>query len=310
MDKKIEINKEERPLMVTIRCITYNHESYIRQCLEGFIMQKTNFRFEAIVHDDASTDGTADIIREYAEKYPDIIKPIFETENQYSKHDGSIARIMDEHMHGKYVAMCEGDDYWTDPLKLQKQVDFLEMNEDYSMCFHNVWKLENGKMNQFVDFDESEIFAQDIIMNWIVPTCSVIYRKINLDMEICRKIGGVSGDFKIFINLSQHGRIHYMNRLMGVYRIHNQGATSTLLMTISSQKTMLNQINSMSYYYPKIRALLINQYIFASVNYALYAIKNRNFFTSFYFLYKAFTKGFIKTMTEIFSRLIKKFVRI
>ena len=77
MDKKVEINKEEQPLMVTIRCITYNHEPYIRQCLEGFIMQKTNFRFEAIVHDDASTDETANIIREYAEKYPDIIKAYF-----------------------------------------------------------------------------------------------------------------------------------------------------------------------------------------------------------------------------------------
>lgn len=95
-------------LMVTIRCIAYNHEPYIRQCLEGFVIQKTNFRFEAIVHDDASTDGTAAIIREYAEKYPNIIKPIFETENQYSKRDGSLRRIMDSHTRGKYVAMCEG----------------------------------------------------------------------------------------------------------------------------------------------------------------------------------------------------------
>jgi len=98
--------RENEPLMVTILCLVYNHESYIRQCLEGFVMQKTNFRFEAIVHDDASTDGTAAIIREYAEKYPDIIKPIFETENQYSKGDGSLGRIMTAHTHGKYVAIC------------------------------------------------------------------------------------------------------------------------------------------------------------------------------------------------------------
>lgn len=113
--------KRQQPLMVTIRCIAYNQEAYIRDCLEGFVMQKTNFRFEAIVHDDASTDGTATIIKEYAEKYPDIIKPILETDNQYSKHDGSLGRIMDEHTHGKYVAYCEGDDYWTDPLKLQNK---------------------------------------------------------------------------------------------------------------------------------------------------------------------------------------------
>ena len=127
---------DNRELMVTIRCITYNHEPYIRQCLDGFVMQKTNFRFEAIVHDDASTDSTATIIKEYAEKYPDIIKPIFETENQYSKRDASLTRIMDNHTHGKYVAMCEGDDYWIDPLKLQKQIDFLEAHPEYSYSCH------------------------------------------------------------------------------------------------------------------------------------------------------------------------------
>lgn len=111
-------------IMVSIRCTVYNHEPYLRDCLEGFIMQKTNFRIEAIVHDDASTDGSATIIKEYAEKYPDIIKPIYEVENQYSKHNGSLERIMNEACKGKYIAFCEGDDYWIDPLKLQKQVDF------------------------------------------------------------------------------------------------------------------------------------------------------------------------------------------
>lgn len=123
-------------IIVSIKCTAYNHEKYIRETLEGFIMQKTNFRFEAIVHDDASTDNTADIIREYAEKYPDIIKPIYETENQYSKKDGSLLRIMNEASRGKYFALCEGDDYWTDPYKLQKQVDFLESHPDYVLCSH------------------------------------------------------------------------------------------------------------------------------------------------------------------------------
>ena len=106
----IEINNSE-DLMVTICCTAYNHEPYIRQCLEGFVMQKANFHFEAIVHDDASTDGTAAIIQEYAEKYPNIIKPIYETENQYSKKNGSLAKIMNEHMHGKYIAMYKYDGF-------------------------------------------------------------------------------------------------------------------------------------------------------------------------------------------------------
>lgn len=133
------MNENTRPLMVSIWCITYNHEPYIRQCLEGFVMQKTNFHFEAIVHDDASTDGTAAIVREYAEKYPDIIKPILETENQYSKHDGTLDRIMDEKCTGKYIALCEGDDYWIDPLKLQKQVDAFEKDKTVS-CVHTAFK--------------------------------------------------------------------------------------------------------------------------------------------------------------------------
>ena len=139
------IKKQDGQVMVTIRCITYNHEPYIRQCLEGFVMQKTNFRFEAIVHDDASTDGTAAIICEYAQKYPEIIKPIIETENQYSKHDGTIGRIMDAHTHGKYIAICEGDDYWIDPLKLQRQFDFLEAHSDFSMvCSQRRLMFEDG----------------------------------------------------------------------------------------------------------------------------------------------------------------------
>lgn len=124
MNNKIDSPKEL--IMVSIKCLVYNHEKFIRETLEGFIMQKTNFRFEAIVHDDASTDNTANIIREYAEKYPGIIKPIYEIENQYSKKDSSLSRIINEACTGKYIAMCEGDDYWTDPYKLQKQVDFLE----------------------------------------------------------------------------------------------------------------------------------------------------------------------------------------
>ena len=122
-------------IIVSIQCLAYNQEAYIRKCLDGFVMQKTTFRFEAIVHDDASTDGTANIIREYAEKYPSIIKPIFETENQYSKGGGALQKIMDDNTHGKYVAICEGDDYWIDPYKLQKQVDALEKNPSVT-CVH------------------------------------------------------------------------------------------------------------------------------------------------------------------------------
>jgi len=125
-------------MLVSICTITYNHAKFIRQALDGFLMQETNFPFEVLIHDDASTDGTADIIREYAEKYPDIIKPIFQKENQYSKGVQISLTYNFPRVKGKYVALCEGDDYWTDPRKLQTQVDFLEANPEFSMCFHPV----------------------------------------------------------------------------------------------------------------------------------------------------------------------------
>ena len=112
-----EDNDAQLPL-VSICSITYNHAPYIRQCLDGFLMQKTNFKYEIIIHDDASTDGTAEIIKEYAERYPDLITPVFQTENQYSKGlRGFFAKFVFPHAKGKYIALCEGDDYWIDPYK-------------------------------------------------------------------------------------------------------------------------------------------------------------------------------------------------
>lgn len=220
-------------LMVSIRCCAYNHEPYIRQCLEGFVMQKTNFRFEAIVHDDASTDGTAAIIREYAEKYPDIIKPIFQTENQYSKRDGSLRRIMDAHMHGKYVAMCEGDDYWIDPLKLQKQVDFLEANSDYSLCFHNAVRLNNRtkireRISSFCNFNQSRtISTEELIAGWCIPTASILYRRESLTN--IQRPNFFSGDYTLQLILASVGKVHYIDRYMSVYRLIPGGVSNNIV---------------------------------------------------------------------------------
>ena len=108
----------EDGIVVSVYCLAYNHEQYIRDALEGFVRQKTNFRYEVLVHDDASTDNTPAIIREYAQKYPDIIKPIFQTENQYSKGVKILPEIIHPKSSGRYIAFCEGDDYWCDENKL------------------------------------------------------------------------------------------------------------------------------------------------------------------------------------------------
>ena len=180
-----------KPLVV-INCITYNHERYLRDALEGFVMQKTDFPFVAIVHDDASTDGTATIVREYAEKYPDIILPIYESENQYSKRDGSLGRVMRKARNAtgaKYIAMCEGDDYWTDPLKLQKQVNALEAHPECSIALNRVQAVDSEKnilrktFPPFDDFNDDEVVDLDDLVesefkkgNWTFHTSSFFYR--------------------------------------------------------------------------------------------------------------------------------------
>lgn len=223
------VEKDSRELMVTIRCLVYNHEPYLRQCLDGFVMQQTNFRFEAIVHDDASTDGSAAIIREYAAKYPDIIKPIYEKENQYSKRDGSLRRIMNAHMHGKYVAYCEGDDYWTDPLKLQKQVDFLESHPDYVMCTHRFQILSeetkefkedwNGRFKAGLHFDLAHFMERN---SWVTQPLSLLYRRSALNKEEYYKYKN-SKDVTLMYYLLQQGKGLLMPDFMGVYRVHKGG---------------------------------------------------------------------------------------
>lgn len=124
---------------VSILCLAFNHKEFIAQAIEGFLKQKTTFAYEIIIHDDASTDGTTEIIREYEQKYPDLIRPIYQTENQYSKGVSINKEFFLPKMRGEYVALCDGDDYWTDPQKLQKQVDALEAHPDCLMCLHKVW---------------------------------------------------------------------------------------------------------------------------------------------------------------------------
>lgn len=122
-------------ILVSVVCDVYNHEPYLRQCFDGFVMQKTNFKFEVLVHDDASTDKSAEIIIEYTNKYPDIFKPIIQKENQYSKGVGIWKTYQFPRVKGKYVAFCEGDDYWIDPLKLQKQVTAIESDSKNTMVY-------------------------------------------------------------------------------------------------------------------------------------------------------------------------------
>lgn len=240
--------KQDKPL-VAIHCLVYNHEPYLRDCFEGFVMQQTNFPFVAIVHDDASTDGSAAIIREYEEKYPNIIKSIYETENQYSKHDGSLGRIMNAAIDAtgaKYVAMCEGDDYWTDPLKLQKQVDFMEANPEYSLCSHKVNTLihETGEIkNEFVVRDmPGKSTILDLADGNYIHTLSVLYRRYSGVLEQYQKMMPcLPGDYVMWMLLAERGDIYKFNEPMAVYR-YGSGVWSTSH-TIKNDMAYLSTLN-------------------------------------------------------------------
>lgn len=141
------MNKDNNGVGVSILCLAYNHEKYIKDAIEGFLMQKTNFPMEIIINEDCSTDGTAGIIRDYELKYPEIIKPIYHKKNVYSQGININAEYMLPLARGKYVALCDGDDYWTDPYKLQKQYDALENHPECLMCLHQVHDLNAIDLN-------------------------------------------------------------------------------------------------------------------------------------------------------------------
>lgn len=217
----------DRPL-VSICSITYNHAPYIRQCLDGFLMQKTNFKYEIIIHDDASTDGTAEIIKEYAEKYPNLIIPIYQTENQYSKGlRGFYARFVFPKAKGKYIALCDGDDYWVDSLKLQKQVDFLESNKSHVMCSHNflVYNDDSRTYNKFYEVDSEIQYDLEFYLSrklWVSQPLTVMFRKSALDIEKYLKYEK-SKDLTLFYCLLKEGKGILLNDNMGIYRIHEGG---------------------------------------------------------------------------------------
>ena len=219
--------------LVSVLCTAYNHEEYIRDALESIVTQQTDFPFELLVNDDASTDGTAAIIREYAEKYPDIVRPFYQEKNLYSQDIDIYYAVFFPNARGKYVAFCEGDDYWTDPTKLQRQVDFLEAHPEYSACVHNtlLHYCAGGRADEeLVQHDEDcDVEFEDILpgMNTAWHTSSLLAKTPLLadppDFYYIAAGYGF-GDYPYGIWLRHNGPVHFIARTMSVYRICSNGA--------------------------------------------------------------------------------------
>ena len=206
--------------MVCIHCMTYNQEKYIEDTLKGFVMQRTNFPFIAVVVDDFSSDGTAEIVRRYEREYPSIIKGVYLQENYYSQKKSKLGILKPFDESAKYLAICEGDDYWTDEYKLQKQVDFLEAHDDFVMCCTAFTLTYEGREEDkvLVRFDKDEIGLEDLLKEYWIGTLTTVF-KSGLFMEYQPPFANLPmGDLPLWGYLALKGRIKYLPDVTANYR--------------------------------------------------------------------------------------------
>ncbi len=215
---------------VSINITTYNHSKFIGKCLESVLVQKTNFPFEIILGEDESTDGTREICKEYAKMYPGKIRLFLRCRKDVKYLDGkAIGRFNFienlKECKGQYIALLEGDDYWTDPYKLQKQVDLMESNPSLSICFHKAFLLKgDGIEEDGLNRDTKALSGlKDLIKGNFIRTCTVLYRKEALEPLPASFYKSPVGDYFLHILASLKGDIGFINEFMAVYRIHDQG---------------------------------------------------------------------------------------
>lgn len=234
---------DEKPInkvqpLVSVSVPTYQHSRYISECLDGILMQQTSFPIEIIIGEDGSTDGTREICEEYAIKHQDKIR-LFNRDrklSQYVDKEGHVTRFNGiwnrMSARGKYIAMCEGDDYWIDPSKLQKQVCFLENNPEHTLCFHNAKIIYGNKeleqhyrlilKDTFYNIEDRDYSNVEIYENWIIPTASVVFKKEILNSDIYQKAINSGkfryGDIILFLSCCHYGKIRGFKDIMSVYR--------------------------------------------------------------------------------------------
>lgn len=241
----------EEKILVSIVCLAYNHERYIKEALDSFLTQQTDFNYEVLVHDDASTDNTAKIIKEYELKYPNIIKPIYQTENQYSKGIKISWAFAYPKARGKYIALCEGDDFWVDLLKLQKQVDFLEMHDECSLCVHRAIVYDNAtksKIGEIRPSHQNSYFSTEQIIlgdGDIFATNSMVFRK-EFALTLPKfYLNAPIGDYPLNIYLSLCGKVYYFDDCMSAYRVNVEGSWTSTHKNFDTKVELLDKIEKM-----------------------------------------------------------------
>ncbi len=318
---------DKKPL-VSICCLTYNHEKYIHDAIEGFLMQKANFEFEILIHDDASTDGTTEIIKEYEKKYPGLIKPIYQTENQWSKGIKPFFKDLFPKAKGKYIALCEGDDYWVDPYKLQKQVDFMEANPKYGVVYTGIYRLFQNSNKLFPSkIHDSEYKFEDLILFNPVYTLTTCIRKDLLDQyihEINPELKGwYSGDYPMWLYMSERSIIKSLPIRTAVYRVLEESASNSknpckllyiskyrhsvrtfYLKYFNKPKKLKHEVDLISYREPEMNAVKCRDVEYLKTIYKFY-LSNKYFALAFFVkLYIRFP--YLFNITFFFERVLIK----
>ena len=312
--------KESIPLptqdyMVNISCMTYNHEKYIEDALKGFVMQKTNFPFCALVIDDASTDGTADVIRKYENKYPNIIKAIYLKENHYSQKRSKMPYYKPWRERSKYIALCEGDDYWTDPLKLQKQVDFLETNPEYIICSHNYKILNNNTTNinhSYADltFKEKNNYiyydftTDNYFHGWFTQPLTTLYRNHNILLSFPLNKYTYFRDTIFFYYLIKNGKGALLQDIMGVYRKHEGGIFTSQSFFTNQKIALITAIELYINEKDKHSFVLMNQVMYGLI---CYLKIDKSLFKKVFTLFLFYLKNApLEAILLLFHKFIKR----
>lgn len=219
---------QRKDVLLSVCMVTFNHEKWIDKAIEGVMSQITDFHFELVIGEDSSTDGTRDIVKRYWTKYPDIIKPFFNETNLGLSLNFS--QLLNK-CKGRYIAICEGDDFWTDPFKLQRQADFLENNPDCIICSHNFSKLDessnnintNGKYYQDFYYDQEKY-----LKDWMTQPVTCMFRNIFCDYTFFNKEYDMFCDVILFYELLKHGSGYFMKENMSTFRVHRKALSSGL----------------------------------------------------------------------------------
>lgn len=218
--------------LVSIFCLSYNHVQFIRKCLKSLVAQKCDFKYEILIHDDASTDGTQEIIKEFQERYPELIKPIFQKENQWSKKPGGNNLLFNyPRAKGKYIALCETDDFWIGEDKLQKQIDFLKQNPDCLFVCGGYLMIKNNKQQEFIKKNESHsqkgfyFDLDDLKESWFIRPSTAVFRNLPEKLDQLKKYE-FTFDVHLFYLLLKNGKGFYFSELLAGYNRHSGGVYS------------------------------------------------------------------------------------